>query len=141
MTVDAAGFMFALIAVGISFVAAKSSYYIMKVIAGLIWWAIAMYWMGNAPASIVKGSYVDVTITTILWFVGIAFMFMTFWYSKNENGQEVGRGFKVTISRLLGKESEEKKPSYFSGSHEDRAMRHEERVNAALRGERTRRNR
>ncbi len=141
MTVDAAGFMFSLMVVGLSFIAARSAYYPMKFIAGLMWVGIAVFWMGNAPVSITKGSSVDVIITTVFWIIAIAFGFMGFWYSKNENGQEVGKGFKVTISRLFGKESEERKSSYFSGTHEDRARRHEERVNAALRGERDRRNR
>ncbi len=137
MTIDATGFMFALMVIGLSFVAAKTTYYPMKAIAGLMWVGVAMFWMSNAPASITKGSNVDVVITTVFWIIAFAFMFMTFWYSKNENGQEVGRGFKVTINRLIGKESEERKPSYFTGSHSDRALRHEERVSAALRGERS----
>lgn len=106
MTIDVSGYTFAVIAVGVSFIAARSSYYLLKFMAGVCWWIVAIFWLANAPAGIAKGSPEDTAIVVMLFFVGIAFMFMPLWVTKTVNGREEG-GFNVRIPRVFGGQSEE----------------------------------
>jgi len=112
-----------------SFIAARSSYWVLKFLAGLSWWGVAAFWISTPPASITPGTPVDV-IMIVLWFAaGLSFMVMTFWYTKTEEGQEVGRGFRLPFQKPP-------EPSAPIQTRKDRAAAYQNRVNKALRGDR-----
>jgi hypothetical protein len=114
-----------------TFFGIKSTYWILKVLAGFCWWAIAAYWITNKPTNITSGSSTDTIVVILLIFIGVAMVFMPFWFTKNENGQEVPRGF-----RFSSKEDEEETPQ---PTRDDRTSDYSRRVNGALNGRMVRR--
>jgi hypothetical protein len=96
---------FAVFAGILSFIGSRSSFYFLKFLAGLAWWATAFYWIGNPPSTIVAGSSVHQVVLVLFIIVGLAFMLMPYWYTKTENGQEEGKGFKMPFQKT--KEEEE----------------------------------
>lgn len=117
-----------LLCLGLTWVGAKSSFWILKALAGLSWIAMAMFWQSNPPSTVVAGTPVDTVIILLFWFLGIAMLFMPFWYT---SGEEQGKGFRMRISRLLGREEEEPPPP---PSRSERSTEYRDRVNGALRG-------
>ncbi len=136
MTIDIAGYMFAMIAIGMSFVSARSSYYPLKIVTGLCWLVVAFFWLANTPTGIAKDSPANTAIIITLFFISIAFMFFAFWTTKS--GQEVGRGFRLHFTHSEEDEEAERQRSYQPDRYE-RNMAYRSKVNSALRGERRRR--
>lgn len=97
---------FAVVAGILSFIGAKSSFYILKILAGIAWWALDFYWISSPPSNIVKGSPVDQVIIMLLVIVGLAFMLMPLWYTPSENGKEKGMGFKFPFQKTSEEEEE-----------------------------------
>lgn len=135
MTIDVSGYMLAIVAIGISFVASRSTYWILKFMAGLFWWVVALFWVSNAPAGITKGSPEDIAIIIALFFVGIAFMLMPLWYTKLQNGREIGGRLRLPFMRNDEQEEEERMRRYLP-SRSERVDRYVSRLESALRGER-----
>ncbi len=120
-----------------SFLALRSSYFVLKFLAGLSWWGFAVYWLSNRPVAITAGSATDTIILLLLFFFGIAIMLMPFWYTKTEEGQEIGRGFKLPFMKTP---EEEEKANYHEGRGE-RNDAYRNRVYGALGGRRPARRR
>lgn len=112
----------------VSFMGLRTSYWPLKALAGIIWIGLAFYWNGNLPTGITAGDTVDTFVYLVLLGLGLAMIFMPFWYT---SGGEQGKGFRVTMNRLLGREEEEEKPEPTRGS---RASEYRDKVNSALRG-------
>lgn len=117
-----------------SFLALRSSYWILKFLAGVSWWIMGMYWISNRPVSITQGGAVDNAVIIALFIIGLAFMFMPFWRMKTESGREIGGRFRLPF---MGSEEEESRPP--APTRSERNARYRERVNSALRGRAERR--
>ncbi len=125
------------LAIFTSFMAIKSSYWVLKFLAGAFWVGVATFWKMYLPATITAGNALDKIILIILVGMAVAFFVMPFWYTESKNGNEVARGFKMTLSRLSGNDEEEVPEEDWR----DRAIAHERRVKAALAGRIERRRR
>lgn len=121
-----------------SFLGAKSTYYILKFLAGVSWWALAMYWINSPPSTITKGSAIDTVVIVLFFIIGIAMMFMPMWYEKQTNGGVEGR-FKIRWPQMLGGTSEEEENAPPAPTRSERTADYATRVNRALRGETRRR--
>jgi hypothetical protein len=118
---------FAVLAGILSFIGAKSSFWILKVLAGLSWWGLDFYWMSSPPSNIVKGSAVDQLMIALLIVVGLAFMLMPYWYTSSKNGQEEGKGFKMPFQKT--QEEEEDYRARYSPSRKERNAHYIDRLN------------
>jgi hypothetical protein len=114
-------------------IATRTSYWILKMLAGFTWFAVAVYWKNNLPSGITLGSTVDNVVLVILGGIGVAMMLMPFWYTKPINGQEVGAGFKALRSRFFGGEEGEEEETH-EVSREERLAAHRNRVTRAIHG-------
>lgn len=121
----------------LTFVGARSTYYILKVIAGFSWILVMAYWIASPPSTIAVGSSVHTMGIVIFIGMAVACFFWVFWTTKLSNGQESGRW------RLPFMQSEEEEE--LSAQQRRKLTRTERtdiyiaRLNAALRGERRRR--
>ena len=127
------GFILAL-TLGLTFVSMKSSYWILKSLSSVLWFAMLAYWGSNKPASIVAGSPVDQIIVLFLIFMGIVMFFAPAWYSKDENG--IGK-FRNLFKSPEDEENEAN--DRYMPSMQERNSAYAERVRRALSGEITRR--
>jgi hypothetical protein len=93
----------------VTWFAIKSSYWAWKIIASVLWILMETFWVDSAPLSptIAVGSGADIMFVAICWIIPVVLMTMPFWYEKNETGNQVARGFKVTINRLIGSDEAE----------------------------------
>jgi hypothetical protein len=116
----------------LSFLAYKSSYYAMKLLAGVAWIGVMLFWMKTPPSVITKGDSVDVVMQFLF---GIAaFAFITWpWFNTKKNGNEEGAGFRISVDRLFGREEDK---SRISPSRETRIAAYRERLRRAGNGER-----
>lgn len=73
------------LAVVFSFLGAKSSYYILKFLAGASWAAGGIIWINTANDAIPNGSPLQVIIMWMFYIFGIAFMFYPFWRTGGES--------------------------------------------------------
>ncbi len=121
------------LAIGMTALAIKNTYWIMKVLAGFTWFGLLAYWKTNPPSTITIGSATDQIIVMLFIIIGLALIFMPFWFTKNENGQEIGRGF-----RFPGMKREEETPPP-SPTRSERNAEYQQRVNSALSGRNIRR--
>lgn len=136
MSADAVGYVLSLLILGLSMIAAKSSYYILKFMAGVAWLAMAIYWISDTPSSIVQGSVTDKVVIIFLIFMGVAFILMPFWYPKRQNGDEVGGRLRLPF---MPTDEEEEESTRDLPTRSDRNRSYQDRVNSALRGETRRR--
>lgn len=90
----------------LTFVGVRSSYYLLKIIAGFAWLLPMAYWISTPPSAITKGD--SVHSIGIIMFIGvaIALWFMPLWYTKNNNGVEEGR-FNLRMPRIFGGQTEQ----------------------------------
>jgi hypothetical protein len=123
---------FGLVAGILSFLAYRSSYYIMKIIAAIGWVAVMLYWMQNPPSAIVRGTPADTAVIMLLGVVALAFL-MWPWFMTHTNGNEVGSGFRINMDRLLGREESEPRRS---PDRAERVAAYRERLRRADKGER-----
>ncbi len=114
----------------VSYFGARSSYWILQFLAGTVWWAVGMYWINNRPSTITQGDPEDIAVIGLLFFVGLAFMFMPYWYSKDDTRGRLRLPFMHTDEQ----EEAEMKARY-SLSRSERNAAYEARVKRALRGE------
>lgn len=115
----------------LTFIAVRSSYWILKVLAGLVWFAIDSYWVTNPPSSITIGSSTHVIIMFLLGAIGIALAFMPFWYTRNENGNEVAKGFRRF---LAGVSKEEEESERYKPTRRERNSAYRDKINDAIEG-------
>jgi hypothetical protein len=71
-----------------SFLAAKSSYYILKFLAGAAWVGMGLTWANIPPTLVPAGSATHTIILLLFWIFGISFMFYPFWRT---NGDTLGK--------------------------------------------------
>lgn len=109
-----------------SFLGAKSSYYILKFLAGASWVASGLYWQSNPPSNIIAGSPTHVIIMILLWIFGIAFMFYPFWRT---NGESFGK--IVPFWRSQEDEDEISRARYLP-TRSERNQSYSNRINGAL---------
>lgn len=100
VTID---FMLVILAIGLSLVAVRTSYYILAFFAGVAWWGLAAYWMHDP---IVGGDPVDNIMLVFAIFAGVAMMFKMGWKTKMVDGREVG-SFAIRLPSVFGGQSEE----------------------------------
>lgn len=129
---DATGLFLLVMAFVLSFLGLRSPNILLKVLAGIAWVGLGVYWTNNTPASITKGSSTDTIIMVVLYFAGIAFMLSPF-FTTRKNGVETGGGFRVNMDRLMSREDREtsKNPDRHS-----RNSAYEDRIQEALHGRR-----
>jgi hypothetical protein len=96
--------IFLVLVLVVTWFAVRSSYFVWKLIAASLWILLETYWTTVHPFStdIPTGGSVDRIFVAVCWVAAFALFFMPFWYEKNENGNQVARGFKVTMNKLIG---------------------------------------
>ena len=115
----------------VSFIGARSSFWLLKFLAGLAWWAGAMYWINNRPSTIAQGDPEDIAVIGLLFFVGLAFMLMPYWYTKEDGA---GGRFRLPWMQTDDQEEEDARARY-SPSRSERNAAYEARVQGALKGQ------
>jgi len=119
-----------------TFVAVRSSYYILRFFAGVAWWAVGVWWIYNPLAA--AGSPVNDIMLTLAFFGGLALMLMMAWRTDTINGREVS-GFHISIPGFLGGQSEEDELAErqrMARTSRDRRADYRERADSAIRGRR-----
>lgn len=71
-----------------TFFAAKTSYWILKFLAGAAWVVSGLYWQANPPGILTAGDSIHVIVYLLLYIFGISCMFWTFWRT---NGESMGK--------------------------------------------------
>ncbi len=133
MTV-AVGFMLLILAGVLTFASLRSTYFILKFLAGLSWWGLAFYWHGN-PFDTASGSAMTV-IVIVVFFVGLALIAMPFWTTRIVNGKETNSGrFRLPFTKT-DEELEEAKRKSKLPSRDERLEAYKDRVDAVIKGER-----
>lgn len=118
--------------IGLTWIASTTSYWILKVFAGLFWWGLGFYWVANPVA----GSLQTILVMLCIG-IGLACFFWSFWYTSKriDNGVEKSSSrFKLPF---INNEEEEYRPPELSRN--DRLNDYARRVNNAMNGRRTRR--
>lgn len=121
-----------------SFVSAKSSYYILKVICGFCWCLLLAYWVKYPPSIVTAGSEVHTMGVVIFIGIAVAFFFFPMWAPKFQNGQELGGRFRLPFMSTEEQEEEERQRRHLPTRNE-RVSEYRERLDAAMRGDRRRR--
>lgn len=114
-----------------TFVAVRSTYWILKFLAGLVWGGVCIYWLGNPPSSIDVGSSAHTAILIAMAAIAFSMALMPFWYTSNKNGQEFGR-FKMPWQKV----EEEEEP--YKPTSRERNVSYQRRINERLSGRNTR---
>ncbi len=120
----------------LSFIGAKTTYYILKILAGFSWFGI-FAWLTYNPFT-TQGSPADVITLLVVSITGIAFMFFAFWSPQVKNGQERGGRFRFPFQPSEEDEEVERQRNYMP-TRAERNANYRNRANSALRGERRRR--
>src|SRR3972149_3316138 len=72
-----------------TFVGAKSTYFIWKVLAGITWWGLGVWWIYSPFTT--AGTPPHGIMVEVVFVAGIACFFWSFWESKfNKSGRESG---------------------------------------------------
>ena len=127
-----------LLAVVVSFISIKTSYYLLRFLAGVAWIGLAIYW--NAEPIFATGSDTHTIFYLLFWGLGIGMMFMIMWRTSKDDGGS----FNIRVPRVFGgtSEADELASARMRGmSYSDRRDAYAQRVNGAIRGGRTRRKR
>ena len=129
------------VCVAVSFLAVTAkTFWLLKPLSGILWWILTWYWISNRPDTVTAGSPTDTGIIVLFIVLGIAMWLMTFWYSPNSsNAQYEGR---FRLPRALGGKSDEEiaeanKPQI---GWRERSNAYSNRLNSAVRGQITTRN-
>ncbi len=116
------------VATVLSFIGVK--YTQMRLIAGMAWWFVAVYWVYSPPSAIAKGSPPDVFAIVLFIAAGAIMLFWPF-FSSRVNGVESGSGLRVSIDRLLGRQERAPRVSPNQARY-NRNAAYRDRVNRAL---------
>ncbi len=118
------------------FAGLKTTFYIIKILAGLAWIGLFAWWQISPFTT--AGSPAHVIVLMVVLFAGIACFFWPMWETKFKNGQERGGRFRLPGMQSDEQEEEERQRRNISTWHEG-ADAYTAKLNAALRGERRRR--
>lgn len=124
---------FIVLALGLSFLGAKSSYWILKFLAGAIWWVFGIYWINYPPSVVTEGSSTDKAVIVFLFITGAVFWLWTFWNARRDNGVEVGGRLRFPFMKTDEQEAEYKARTQ-RVSRSERVRRYQDRVDDALNG-------
>jgi len=122
---------------GLTYISLKTSFYILKVLAGISWFGMGA-WVIAHPIGDNASSPVQTIIMLVCFFVGISMFFLPFWTTKISNGREVGSGWKLPFMPSDEDEEAERQRSYMP-SRQERNAAYSQRVRGALHGRRTNR--
>jgi len=132
--------LFAL-AVGVSWMASRSTYYLLKILAGVAWIGVATYWNNNPTPLFAFDSAGHTIFYILFWGLAVAMFFMPMWYSKtNASGEKTGR-MNIRLPQFLGGQSEVdelKERQRMATTSFDRRDTYRKRLNDALNGRRMR---
>ena len=123
----------ATMALALTYISVKTSYYILRFFAGTLWWALGV-WLIRTPLIAGNDPLNDIMLT-ICFFAGFAMMLMMGWRT-NESGE--GR-FNIRVPGFLGGQSEEEELSVTrrnAMTSRDRRADYRTRANDALGGRR-----
>jgi hypothetical protein len=84
MGADATGLFMIMMAIGLSFVAARTK--ALRPFAAGVWFLMLAYWLANRPASFVAGSAADQIIVLLFIAFGLGFLFLPSWFKEDGNG-------------------------------------------------------
>lgn len=121
----------------LTFAGLKTTYYIIKVLAGVSYFGLGVWWVQNPLGG--DPTQPAQTVMVLLAFVaGIAMFFMPMWYSKFNNGQEVEGRFRLPFMHNDDEEELERQRRHLPNRSErvDAYLNH---LDATMRGERRRR--
>lgn len=136
MGIDATGFVLALLAVGLSAIAVKTSYWLLKPLAGFVWGLLCFYIIQN-PIDADASSAIQTMVIIVTGGIGAAFILMPFWTTRTNNGVETGR-LRLPFMDT-DEEIEAESQRRYLPTRQERTSAYQERVDAALRGETRRR--
>jgi hypothetical protein len=118
------------ICLGLAWIASKSSYWILKVLDGFFWWALAFYWVQNP---VIDDANMKNILLMVLIGVGIACMFWPFWTSQRDSkGFETGNGRLRLPFMRTDEQEEEFQKSRYSPNRRERNATYAERINRRL---------
>ena len=117
----------------LTFVAVKSSYYILKFLAGVAWFGLGAWWIANPFTT--QGEPTDVIMLIVVFVVGLAMMFMPLWYESQRNGTTVGK-FRIPFLSPTEDEEESEKLARSLPTRSERSAAYRERVDSAINGRR-----
>lgn len=120
----------------LTYIGTRSSYWVLKFMAGIAWLGTGGFWRSNTPTVVTAGSSSDTIVLMLFMTLGVAMLLMPLWYTKNENGVEVGRGFRIPFMK-----SEEDEPKPYTPNRVERNSDYANRVSSALNGTRISRRR
>ncbi len=116
-------FMLVILVLGLSAIAARASYWVLKAFAGFTWWGLGIYWIYNPFTT--AGSPPHIIILLVMLFGGIAMMLFPFWItSRTETGEERGR----LRLPFVPSEDEEQRARY-TPTRKERNAAYRERLN------------
>lgn len=121
----------AAMALALTYISVKTSYYVLRFFAGTLWWALGV-WLIKTPL-VEGGDPLNDIMLTICFFGGLAMMFMMGWRT-NDSGEG---SFNIRIPRFLGGLTEgEEQEQRDARSWRNRRDAHQDRLNRASRGRR-----
>lgn len=136
MSIDAIGYTFGILLIGMTMVAVKSSYYVLRFFAGALWWAFGVWLIANPLAS--GANPINDIMLTVCFLGGVALMFMMGWRTSSRDGIEIGE-FNIRIPRIFGGRTEEEELEERQRSartYRSRRDVYTERLNGTIRGRR-----
>lgn len=116
----------------ITFAGAKTSYYVLKFLAGLSWMGLAAFWLANP--FIAQGSPTDVIIIMTVLFMGLGCMLWAFWTPSISNGRESGGRFRIPFVTPTDEEEEAERQRSYRPTRAERNEAYSRRVDRALQG-------
>lgn len=112
-----------------TWIGSKSSYWILKSLAGVLWFAVLAMWLnGSRPDSIVAGTPADQIVVLFLIAMGIAVFFMPMWFIKDEAGGRFKNPFKSKD------DEEETMQARYIPTREERIEAYRQRTRNAING-------
>lgn len=136
MSTDAIGYTFGLLLIGMTMVAVRSSYYILRFFAGAMWWAFGVWLVSNPLVS--GADPINDIMVILCFFGGLALMLMMGWRTSTNNGREIGE-FNIRLPRLFGGRSEEdevEEARRNARTWRDRRAIYRDRLNNTIKGKR-----
>jgi hypothetical protein len=114
----------------LSYVAIKSSFWILKFIAGISWWGLAFWWIADPFTT--AGTPPHIVMLFVALLAGIAMMMLTFWQTKNDpTGRETGK-FHIPFTSS----DDEDESSRHVSTHQERVAAYRSRIGGAYNGDR-----
>ena len=114
----------------LTYIGSRTTYWIIKVFAGFLWWALAFYWV-QLPAS--TNTSLQTILVVVPIGIGLACMFWGFWVTARPlDGSPEKGGFKFPF---INNDEEEK--TGLVGSSRTRAESYRKRLYNGINGKRT----